>query len=289
MLVDLHFGRRFEIGLPGEWGGTLRDKRKWYPLDVATAAFGHQVAVTGLQLAVAYQALANDGVLLKPKLFVDASAAGSRRVMSVDASRNVRAMLKTVVADGGTGARAQVSGFSVAGKTGTSRKIDPVAGGYSRDRHFVTFAGMLPAKRPRFVLVVMVDEPGIANPSGGSVAAPAFAEIAQATAQILALEPNEAASSSHSALATAKKVAAEFAADVQINKAPSEVRDRSQITGVLPSFLGLTAKEAVERSHALPMLEGLAMVGSGRVTSQSPAAGRPLSELGTLNLRLGAE
>ena len=182
------FGRATGSGFPGEAHGVLADHRRWRAVEQATAAFGYGLAVTALQLARAYAALAADGRLPEVTLLRRTRAAAGERVLPARVARQVRAMLEAVVAPGGTGRRAAVPGYRVAGKTGTVRKAEP--GGYSDHRYVALFAGMAPASRPRLVAVVVIDEPRAGGYYGGEVAAPVFARVMAGALRLLDVAPD---------------------------------------------------------------------------------------------------
>jgi len=142
---------------------------------------GQGIAVTGLQLANAYACIANDGVLMKPYVR-DGEPQVVGRPVRREIARSVREMMIDVTKPGGTGTRAAVKGYAVAGKTGTAQKAVP--GGYSQTDYYATFVGMIPATQPEVVILVTVDTPRPQH-TGGFVAAPAFSEIASAVANYL--------------------------------------------------------------------------------------------------------
>ena len=147
---------------------------------------GQGVAVSPLQLAAAYAAIANDGVLMQPHLVRDAVDPWSRRVVSPAVAAQLRGML-TVTVEQGTGKRAQLEGYKVAGKTGTAQKPNEKKSGYS-DQVIASFVGMVPADAPRLVILVMVDEPQTQR-FGAKVAAPVFARIADFALKRLGIAP----------------------------------------------------------------------------------------------------
>jgi len=184
------FGVPTESGFPGESGGILTRGARWPELERATLAFGYGLSVSPLQLARAYLVLANEGRSL-PVQFVPAgkqSMPPPQQVLSAPVATHVRRMLETVVAPDGTGRRAQVLGYGVAGKTGTARKSEP--GGYAENRYVAMFAGVAPATAPRLVVVVVVDEPQGKEYYGGQVAAPVFAEVVSGTLRLLGVPPD---------------------------------------------------------------------------------------------------
>jgi cell division protein FtsI/penicillin-binding protein 2 len=181
------FGHPTGIDFPGESEGIVLPEEKWSGSSIGNIPIGQGIAVTPIQMASAYAAIANRGVWVRPHL-VDHVGDGDtvrparHRVVSAWVSRELMAMLKNVVAEG-TGTLASVPGYQVAGKTGTAAKPDP-HGGYSDSRYVASFVGVVPASRPRLVILVSVDEPRGAI-WGGVVAAPAFAQIAKFDLQYL--------------------------------------------------------------------------------------------------------
>ncbi|RKZ34859.1 MAG: penicillin-binding protein 2, partial [Gammaproteobacteria bacterium] len=184
------FGTGTGVGYPGESDGILTDFDRWSDVHRATLAYGYGLSVTPLQLARAYAAIANGGLLPPVTLSADAPVEHTKtRVMSKETARRVRSMLETVVGAGGTGQRAAVPGYRVAGKTGTVRK--PAPGGYAEDRYMAVFAGFAPASSPRLVVVVTVDEPAGTEYYGGQVAAPVFAEVVGGALRLLGISPDD--------------------------------------------------------------------------------------------------
>ncbi len=183
---DFGFGDRTGIALAGEVGGIVPHPRNWSRSSIINIPIGQGVAVTPIQMVCAMGALANDGVLMKPRILLriedqDGRVVQSyepeavRRVISKETSLQVRSVLEGVVARG-TGKKAAVPGFKAAGKTGTAQKILP-EGGYSHDHFVASFTGFVPYDEPKLVMVVSIDEP---HPVifGGEVAAPAFSRVA---------------------------------------------------------------------------------------------------------------
>lgn len=184
-------GQPLGIGFPGETAGLLPQQSRWSDIEQATLAFGYGVTVSPAQLAAFYGAIANSG-RLQPLTLVATAEANRPPAMPVTTpaiASELRDMLGTVTAKGGTGILANVPGFSVAGKTGTVHKAG--AGGYDRKRYIAWFAGMAPAENPRFVTVVMVNEPKGESVGGGAIAAPVFADMTAAMLRILGEAPNQ--------------------------------------------------------------------------------------------------
>jgi cell division protein FtsI (penicillin-binding protein 3) len=178
------FGKKTGIDFPGETAGIL--PFYWSGSTIGTLPIGHGIAVTPVQMAAAYGAVANGGVWLRPSLVVDRPVK-RRRVMSRRVADQLMSMLRDVVIEG-TGREAEVAGYQVAGKTGTAAKPDP-KGGYSESRYVASFVGVVPASDPKLVVLVTVDEPHGAI-WGGVVAAPAFQEIARFALQYLEVPPD---------------------------------------------------------------------------------------------------
>jgi len=181
------FGAKTGVDFPGESAGFALPLDQWSGSTIGTVPIGHGIAVTPIQMARAYAAIANGGVLVRPHLIdrVDGQTVGTkrgRRVVSRAVSEQMMSMLRGVVLEG-TGTEAAIPGYTVAGKTGTAAKIDP-DGTYSTSRYVASFVGMVPATKPKLVIMVMVDEPH-GDIYGGVVAAPAFREIARFNLQHL--------------------------------------------------------------------------------------------------------
>lgn len=190
MLSGAGFGAPTGSGFPGEVGGKLRPHHTWRPIEQATMSYGHGIAVSLLQLARAYTLFSGEGEL-KPVSLVKLESPSiiGKRVLSRDTALAVSRMLETVAQPGGTATQAQVSGYRVAGKTGTAHKLE--GNGYAKNRYLSTFVGYAPASNPRFVIAVMLDEPSAGKYFGGTVAAPVFSSV-MAGALRLRNVPNDA-------------------------------------------------------------------------------------------------
>lgn len=194
------FGFTAETGvnLPAEQSGFMPPLKRCSEHTQSAIAFGQSITVTPLQMVTAYAAVANGGLLMKPVLVKRISDGRGavvqesrpvvrRRVMSAQTARIMRGMLKQVIARGGTGVRAAVDGYTVAGKTGTSQKVDQ--GGYSNTKVVASFAGFAPADDPRIAMIVIVDEPTRMK-YGGEIAAPAFSRMATDILNYLHVPPD---------------------------------------------------------------------------------------------------
>ena len=189
------FGRLTGIDFPGESPGIVLPVSRWSGSTIGNVPIGQGIAVTPIQMAAAYAAVANRGVWVEPHL-VDHFANGARprvahrRIISTKVAHELVAMLENVVLEG-TGTEAQVPGYNVAGKTGTAAKPDGL-GGYSTSKYVASFVGAVPASAPRLLILVMVDEPH-GQIFGGLIAAPAFEQIARFDLQYLEVPPDNLA------------------------------------------------------------------------------------------------
>ncbi len=188
MYQRLGLGADTGSGFPGEATGRLSVSALHNDFERASMAFGYGVSVTPMQLARAYVALAADGVLKPVSFLHQEQAVEGERVMRVETAQAVRKMMQRVVSAEGTGRRAQVANYSVAGKTGTVHKF--VSGGYAEERYLSIFAGMVPADSPELVMVVMIDEPRNGEHFGGEVAAPVFSKVMAGAMRLLDVAPD---------------------------------------------------------------------------------------------------
>jgi cell division protein FtsI (penicillin-binding protein 3) len=195
-----------------------------------------------------------------------------RRVFKSSTVRMVTPMLEAVVSDEGTGYLARVPGYRVAGKTGTSTKIDTVAGGYTNDRYAASFAGFLPAEAPRVVIAVAIDEPMKLH-HGGDTAAPVFARIGEVAMRAMGVVPSAVIVETKKPDGKAPTAESTDAPKVATAPVVTDLADNALEKGKVPSFIGLTAREAMDRYSDLQLHAELQLEGSGRVVRQSPAAG----------------
>jgi cell division protein FtsI (penicillin-binding protein 3) len=181
------FGKVTGTGFPGESAGVLRNYQRWRLLEQATLSYGYGLSVTPLQLAQAYAALANNG-RLRPPVFILDALNPPVSVLDPQMARQIAAMLETVPGPEGTGKKARVANYRVAGKTGTSRKA--VAAGYE-DHYVASFAGFAPASNPRLVCVTVVNDPAGETYYGGQVAAPLFSRIMRGALRVIDIPPDD--------------------------------------------------------------------------------------------------
>jgi cell division protein FtsI (penicillin-binding protein 3) len=186
---QLGFGTLANAGFPKEAGGILTDYRKWQDFDRAILSFGYGLSASAVQLARAYTALADDGLLHSVSLLKRDEDPDERRVFSAKTAQSVRTMMESVIMKDGTAYEARVDGYTVAGKTGTVKKAGP--GGYSSNKYFAVFAGMAPAKNPRLIITVMIDEPSAGEYYGGLVSAPVFSKVMAGALRIMGIAPDQ--------------------------------------------------------------------------------------------------
>lgn len=194
------FGERTEIDLPGESTGLIKEPHEWGRRTLASVAMGQEIGVTALQLASAVSAVANGGWLMRPyvvseirdargQLVAQVTPQVRRRPITAETARKLGTILEGVIT-AGTGSKAAVAGYRVAGKTGTAQKIDPDTGAYSSSLFVASFAGYVPAEDPRLTIVAIIDEPQ-GETWGGTVAAPMFRRVAEQVLTYLGVSSQE--------------------------------------------------------------------------------------------------
>ena len=188
MLSGVGFGILPESGLPGEVAGRLRPYSSWRPIEQATLSYGHGISVSLLQLARAYSVFTGDGELMRLTIVRADTPTTPERVLKPEAAVAVRRMLEMATQTGGTAPKAQVTGYRVAGKTGTAHKLEN--GGYASDKYVSSFVGFAPASDPRLIVAVMIDEPRNGEYYGGLVAAPVFSAVMAGSLRLLAVPPD---------------------------------------------------------------------------------------------------
>jgi cell division protein FtsI (penicillin-binding protein 3) len=186
-LSEVGFGAQTGSAFPGEAAGKLRDYKKWQPIEQATMSYGNGISVNLLQLARAYTVFANDGDLKSVTLLRQDAPTIGKKVFSQATAQQVRDMMELVVQPGGTAPLAQINGYRVAGKTGTSHKLE---GGHYVNHYVASFVGLAPASSPRLIVAVMVDDPS-GEYYGGLVAAPVFSNVMGSALRLLNV-PNDA-------------------------------------------------------------------------------------------------
>lgn len=279
-LRSFGFGSRTGIDLPGESPGSL--KRNWYGIDLATISFGQGVSLSAVQLVSAVSAIANGGNLMRPYLveqILDDSGTVTqkfepqvvRRVISPETAQKITKMMETVTGEGGTGTKAAVVGYRVAGKTGTAQKVDPVTRTYSPSKRIGSFVGFVPADKPKLTIAVVIDEPqGVKY--GGVVAAPAFREIAQNSLAYLKIQPNGPVT------AAAKPVKAATPAAPAVESFSDGGGQETSAGGeVMPNFHGMSMRRVMKVMEKRGI--NIRLMGSGRASEQSPPPGHKIREV----------
>jgi len=283
-LKNFGFGDRTGIDLPGESAGNLRDKRRWYGVDLANISFGQGVTTSAIQLAAAVSAVANGGNLMKPyiveRILDDTGQEVQKfepqtlhRVISADTSQQLTKMMETVTATGGTGTNAAVEGFRVAGKTGTAQKVDAVTHRYGAKRT-ASFVGFIPADKPKLTILVVVDEPKTSQ-YGGVVAAPAFRAIAQNALAYLKIVPPGGSNRQPQGV-EAKNAPAKAAPELQ-QEAMSEgdaLEEPAEGEAIMPDFRGMSMRRVLQVMEKRNI--NIRLMGSGRATEQSPPPGQKI-------------
>jgi cell division protein FtsI (penicillin-binding protein 3) len=188
MFTKSGFGQQPKFGFPGAVAGRVRPYKAWRPIEQANMAFGQGISVSLLQLARSYMIFARDGDVIPLSFQKVTEAPAGQRVISAQTAREMRVMLESVVSPEGTASKAQVAGYRVGGKTGTAQKV--VNGRYSHTKYVANFVGIAPMSNPRFVIAVMIDEPGTVAHTGGAVAAPTFAALATSALRAANIQPD---------------------------------------------------------------------------------------------------
>jgi len=297
------FGSKTGIELPGETNGILRKVERWQPSSIGSIAIGQEVGVTPVQMVAAFGALANDGVRISPHLIREVRDAGGnvvyraqpeqRRVISAETAVALRGMLEGVTLNG-TAKKAQLDGYSAAGKTGTAQKIDPKTKTYSSTKFVGSFVGFAPVSNPQVAIIVVIDEPAGAY-HGGDVAAPVFREVAEQVLPALNVMPDIETKPEPDLIAQTN-TNPERAAKIHEEQAQSEEQRKATMPTVdsnggrsgevvyavatkkamlMPDLRGRSVRD-VARTCAQLGLQVEAR-GEGRVTKQNPSAGTEVS------------
>lgn len=287
------FSEKTGIDLFGEREGFIRSPKKSRPIDQATVFFGQGMSATSIQMAMGMAAIANGGNLMRPfvvKKIVDETGRVVeetrpkvvRRVISVRTAKTVTSILEGVAGSEGTAERAAISGFKVAGKTGTSQKVDPLTKRYSKSKYVASFVGFVPADRPRLLISVLIDEPkGLAY--GGLVAAPVFSELGSWALNHLGVNPEPSLlAAAAPAGKTGAAVAVQQAEERPVFPEVQELADHL-LEGLLPDFKGMGMREVLRRGRTLGVK--VCLEGSGLAVDQKPEAGAPIEKGATVTVR----
>lgn len=276
------FGSRSGISLPGERSGILRKPSRWSDVGLANIAFGQGMTATALQLAQALTAVGNEGVMMRPRIVrsirnsqgktVKAFGPKGFRLLKPWVAKKILRMMVGVTEPGGTGEDAAMERFTVAGKTGTAQKVDPVTGTYATDRWLSSFMGLVPASRPRLAAVVVVNEPAGEKHYGGEVAGPVFKRILSKALGYLGVRPDR-----HRPLAKEQKQPrpVSVARDGYLDTDPAPpLPDAETAVGaaiLVPDFTGMSITEVISEARRAGLK--VELMGSGRAVAQSPGPG----------------
>ena len=293
----LGFGSRTGVDLPGESAGIFRPVNRWQSSSIGSIAIGQEVGVTPLQMATAYSVIANGGTWVKPHVVREMRSPDGaimyqakpemRPALKSETVEKLRGMMEGVTLHG-TARKAQVEGYTAAGKTGTAQKIDPKTRAYSATKYIGSFVGFAPVDNPAVVIIVVIDEPRGAY-HGGDVAAPVFREIAEQILPELSVTPDVETKTAPQLIAESRKAS------------PQELQDEEQRAATLPTIAknfssssrAVIFAPATKRGALMPDLRGqsvrdvaqlcaqlglnLEAKGAGRAIRQYPAAGVELS------------
>ncbi|MCB9679791.1 MAG: transpeptidase family protein [Alphaproteobacteria bacterium] len=268
------FTRRTGLPLPGERAGIIRSPERIKPIELATTSYGQGMTATPLQVAAATATLANGGVRMRPRLVsriedvhgvpeVIKEPMAEARVISEKTAKDVARAMVTVTEQGGTATRARVPGYLVAGKTGTAEKV--VDGKYSASARIGSFMGFIPADDPAITVVVVVDQPRKGSRYGGSVAGPAFAELAGAAMRYLNIPPDP-------------ELLGEPIGPGPIEPLEDPGPLRVAWSGsewTVPDFAGRSVRDVLRGVQGTGL--GVELKGSGVVVAQAPPAGARLA------------
>jgi cell division protein FtsI (penicillin-binding protein 3) len=277
-LKKFGFGEQTKIDLIGERQGFIRSEKEAKEIDKATLSFGQGMSASSIQLVMAMAAIANGGKLMRPFVVKEIKDQGGRviretrprvvrRVVSPETARRVTRILEKVVSEEGTGSLAAIKGYRVAGKTGTSQKVDPRTRTYSNKNYVTLFVGFVPANDPKLTILVMVDEPQ-GKKYGGLVAGPVFREVGawslnhfQVTPQLIMVKREQGGRRSLS-----RKL-----------RPALEPRVREMNPDILPDFRGQTMRETLTEGQALGIR--VVLKGTGVAVEQVPKPGCALSKV----------
>jgi cell division protein FtsI (penicillin-binding protein 3) len=282
------FGETTGVNLPAESRGLFRSASEWGPRTLASVAFGQEIGVTPLQMVTAVNAIAASGYLMRPQLLLEVGSPEEearkgfepepvRRVVSRETAARMRDLLVGVV-ERGTGTRARVPGYQVAGKTGTAQKAEP-GGGYSRTDFIASFVGFVPAGRPELTALVLLDSPS--GNHSGALAAGVFADIVEPSLHYMGIPPLEARAPIPVLARWPEQIP--LGLDpyaLELERPTSTPAVAGNVAGEvrMPSLYGLSARDALARIMAAKLIPKL--YGSGWVIAQDPPAGAQI-ELGT--------
>ncbi|MGK5089043.1 penicillin-binding transpeptidase domain-containing protein [Bdellovibrionota bacterium FG-2] len=288
-------GTKTGVGFPGEISGKVPAKKDWQPLALANIGFGQGVLVTPLQMTRLYASFLNGGWIVQPSLIKDPTNAAKpeapHRVFSPKVAADVLSALESVTDTGGTGTKAKLNGYRVAGKTGTAQVVDPVSKHYSRSRFVASFIGYAVGVDPKIVIFTALDEPrGVYYAS--ETAAPLFRQVLNAVAGRFSLPTRTLAENDSKPLALPSPVPQELLKTTQAHPftPPLEALElqgaapSGELIWTIPPLQGLTPREAFQalQGHKFK----IEILGKGLIKTQNPEAGKRVSEDETIRLTL---
>ena len=282
------FGRQVSPDFPAENPGIVWRPEKWTDTALASVSMGYQVAVTPLQMVAAVSSVANGGLYVEPRVVRAVYRDGRRyqlapktlrRTVSADTAATLTTIMESVVT-AGTAKRAQIPGYTIAGKTGTAQKL--INGRYSHSDHNASFVGFIPSRAPELAIVVVIDAAkGPNGDHGGTVAAPIFRNIAESALHYLGIPPT--LNPAPPVLVAGRDVA-EPAPAVALPISDQKVKFIDSPAGTVPDLQGLSAREAVRKLVTIGMTARVS--GDGFVVAQDPPAGTPIDRNGLCRLTL---
>jgi cell division protein FtsI (penicillin-binding protein 3) len=281
-LLDFGFGDPSGVGLPGEAKGILHEP-PWRDHLTANISFGHGVAVTALQVANAYAAIANGGELNRPFIIkeirdvekgeiIQTPKKTIRRVLSQKNANLMKLMLSSVVAEGGSGYMARIYGYPIAGKTGTAQKVNPDGRGYLPGHYISSFSGFVPANDPQYVIYVAVDSPKKRGYYASTVAAPIFRNIAEYALRRDNTKP--VYMSDQNLVKQKQTLNEEVGPEKVLRLSMAQIPDQLEPMTTVPQLKGLTLKEVFKEINGYDV--NLRIRGKGQVVSTRPNAGQAL-------------
>jgi cell division protein FtsI (penicillin-binding protein 3) len=282
-LKKFGFGSKTGIDLGGETSGFIRPSKQAKEIDQANIFFGQGMTASSLQIVVAMAAIANGGKLMRPfvvkairdqsgRVVKEMKPRVIRRVISPQTAKKVARILEGVVGEDGTAPLAAISGYRVAGKTGTSQKVDPRTKSYSKTDYVAIFVGFVPADKPRMVILMTVDEPK-GKPYGGLVAGPAFREVGAWALNYLGVTPR------------VRLAIANMEPEGQgprVSKVIHRPKTFSKKSGLLPDFRGQSMREVLKGGRALGL--NVVLEGTGLAVKQTPRPGSSLKKIDTVKV-----
>jgi cell division protein FtsI (penicillin-binding protein 3) len=303
------FGSRTGVELPGETSGLVRPVGRWQPSSIGSIAMGQEVGVTPLQMAAAYGTVANDGVRVAPHIvreirdrsgaIVYSAKPEQRRVISIETANQLKGMLEGVTLRG-TAKKAQLDGYTAAGKTGTAQKIDPRTHTYSRTKFIGSFVGFAPVANPAVVIIVVIDEPAGAY-HGGTVAAPVFSEIAEQILPYLGISPDTEVKNTQELIAKTILPALTISSSPEERKVTPQTAASPEVTQVsggevvyaaanrdailMPDLRGRSVRDVARTCSQLGLQ--VEARGEGRVWRQLPAPGAEVMTGQTVQVDFG--